>query len=61
MNEDSIKKAQQDIEDALKTVELIEETITKQDDSKDSIKKQFIVLSEKLNRIEELLKKEGIL
>ena len=61
MKEENLKLAQQDIEDALKTVEDLEQSIDNDDLSKDDIKERFISLSGKLQKLEDILKNEGIL
>ncbi|MBP1890243.1 hypothetical protein J2Z53_001833 [Clostridium moniliforme] len=61
MKEENLKLAQQDIEDALKTVEDLEQSIDNDDLSKDDIKQRFISLSDKLQKLEDILKNEGIL
>ncbi|MGG7179103.1 hypothetical protein ACQPU1_16085 [Clostridium paraputrificum] len=61
MKEANLKIAQQDIEDALKTVEDLEKVITENDLSKDLIKEKFESLNEKVKKLEDILKVEGIL
>ena len=61
MKEANLKIAQQDIEDALKTVEDLEKVITENDLSKDVIKEKFESLNEKVKKLEDILKVEGIL
>ncbi|MDQ0150193.1 hypothetical protein ACFO6R_04270 [Eubacterium multiforme] len=61
MREENLKLAQQDIEDALKTVEDLEQNIDSDALSKDDIKERFISLSDKLQKLEDILKNEGIL
>lgn len=61
MNESNLKLAQQDIEEALKTVEDLEAGLDKNAISKDDIKEKFISLNEKLQKLEDILKNEGIL
>lgn len=61
MNELNLKLAQQDIDDALKTVEDMEVYITDSGLQKDALKEKFITLSEKVQQLEDLLKIEGIL
>ena len=61
MNESNLKIAQQDIEDALKTVEALEEVVNSQDLSKDIIKEKFVSLNEKVKKLEDILKSEGII
>ncbi|MCR6514977.1 MAG: hypothetical protein ACRDCB_05175 [Clostridium sp.] len=61
MNESNLKLAQQDIEEALKTVEDLETGLDNEEISKDDIKEKFISLNEKLQKLEDILKTEGIL
>lgn len=61
MKETNLKIAQQDIEDALKTVEDIEKVINDDASSKDIIKEKFVSLNEKVKKLEDILKSEGIL
>ncbi|WP_160670286.1 hypothetical protein [Clostridium sp. C8-1-8] len=60
MDENNLKLAQQDIEEALAAVEDIEKSID-ENESKDGLKKKFIVLTEKVQQLEDILKTEGIL
>lgn len=61
MKESNLKLAQQDIDDALKTVEDMEVYINDSGLQKDVLKEKFITLSEKVQQLEDLLKIEGIL
>lgn len=61
MKEENLKKAQQDIEDALKTVEDLEQGLDSNAMSRDDIKERFISLTDKLQKLEDILKNEGIL
>lgn len=61
MKETNLKIAQQDIEDALKTVEDIEKVINEDGPSKDIIKEKFESLNEKVKKLEDILKSEGII
>ncbi|AIY84896.1 hypothetical protein BH721_08870 [Clostridium baratii] len=61
MREENLKLAQQDIEEALKTVEDLEKSIDTDAISKDAIKEKFVSLSDKLQKLENILKTEGIL
>ena len=54
MREENLKLVQQDIDEALKTVEALEEGIDKDEISRDDIKEKFLSLNNKL-------KTEGIL
>lgn len=60
MEETNLKIAQQDIEDALKTVEELEKA-TEDNLSKDFIKEKFVTLNDKVRQLENILKIEGIL
>lgn len=61
MKDESIKLAQQDIDEALKTVEDLEIVISKDEISKDILKEKFESLTIKVQKLENLLKNEGIL
>ncbi|WP_024614140.1 hypothetical protein [Clostridium sp. Ade.TY] len=61
MREENLKLVQQDIDEALKTVEALEEGIDKDEISKDDIKEKFLSLNNKLQQLEDILKNEGIL
>lgn len=61
MNENTLKLAQQDIEEALKAVETIEERLESNDLSKEELKEQFVSLTEKVQELEDILKNEGII
>ena len=61
MKEENLKKAQQDIEDALKTVEDLEKGLDNDVMSRDDITERFISLTDKLQKLEDILKNEGIL
>ena len=61
MKETNLKMAQQDIEEALKTVEDIEKVISDDNSTKDVIKEKFVSLNEKVKKLEDILKSEGIL
>lgn len=61
MNENTLKLAQQDIEEALKAVETIEEKLESNELSKEDLKEQFVSLTEKVQEIEDILKTEGII
>lgn len=54
MNEKNLKLAQQDIDEVLKTVEELEVQID--DLSKDDLKQKFVTLTEKVRKLEDLLK-----
>lgn len=61
MEETNLKLARQDIEDALKTVEDLENAANSSNLSKEVIKEKFISLNEKVKKLEDILKTEGIL
>lgn len=61
MKEDNIKVAQKDIDEALATVETLEKSIDSDSLSKNELKDKFNSLSQKVQEIEDILKKEGIL
>lgn len=60
MEETNLKIAQQDIEDALKTVEELEKA-NEDNLSKDLIKEKFVSLNDKMKKLETILKIEGII
>lgn len=59
MNKNNLKLAQQDIDEVLKTVEELEGQI--EDLSETDIKQKFVILTEKVKKLEDLLKDEGII
>ncbi|GIM29014.1 hypothetical protein CPJCM30710_16800 [Clostridium polyendosporum] len=61
MDEKNLKIAQQDIDEALQTVEAIEKSLDNNELSKDNLKEQFLVLTEKVQELEDILKTEGII
>lgn len=61
MKESNLKAAQQDIEEAITAIEEMEKEIESKDLSKDEIKEKFVFLSDKLQKLESILKDEGIL
>jgi hypothetical protein len=61
MKEANLKLAQQDIDEALSAIETMEETMDNENMSTDSIRENFIFVSEKLHQLELILKEEGIL
>jgi len=61
MNESNLKQAQKEIDEALSTIEKLEENIKCNSVSDDMIKENFISLSKKVQEIEAVLKDEGIL
>lgn len=61
MKEANLKLAQQDIDDALKTVEDMENCLNEGMNEGVELKEKFLSLSEKVQQLENLLKIEGIL
>ena len=61
MKESNLKLAQKDIDDALKTVEEMENCINEGNEKNNIINEKFITLTEKVQKLENLLKTEGIL
>ncbi|MCJ7691637.1 MAG: hypothetical protein MUO60_20325 [Clostridiaceae bacterium] len=61
MKEDTLKLAQNGIDDALDTIESLEQTIKESPLPKNVLKESFYTLSKKVEEIERLLKNEGIL
>ncbi|GAA0117135.1 hypothetical protein [Clostridium senegalense] len=61
MKENKLQLAQQDIDEALNTIEKLEKSIKTSNISQDFVKKNFLELNKKLQDIEVLLKEEGIL
>ena len=61
MNDLNLKIAQQDVEEALKTVEDMERFINDNEASKEQLKEKFICLSDRVQKLENILKSEGIL
>jgi hemerythrin-like domain-containing protein len=61
MKDSNLKIAQQDVEEALKTVEDMEKVINDAEPSKEQLKEKFICLSDRVQKLEQILKTEGIL
>jgi hemerythrin-like domain-containing protein len=61
MKDSNLKIAQQDVEEALKTVEDMEKFINDNEPSKNQLKEKFICLSNRVQNLESILKSEGIL
>ena len=61
MKESNLKLAQKDIEDALKAVEEMEDCINQSTEKNTVLKEKFMTLTEKVQKLEDLLKTEGIL
>ena len=60
MDNNKLKIAQQDI-DALKAVEDLEKAASDGNFTKEDIKEKFVSLNEKVKKLEDILKSEGIL
>ena len=61
MNDLNLKLAQQDVEEALKTVEDMEKFLSTDEPSREQLKEKFICLSDRVQKLEDILKSEGIL
>ncbi|SCJ94922.1 Uncharacterised protein [uncultured Clostridium sp.] len=61
MKESNLKLAQRDIEEALRTVEEMEEFVDTIDAPKEVLKEKFYTLTQKVQQLEDILKTEGIL
>lgn len=61
MKEENLKLAQQDIDEALQTVEDIEKFIEELESPKEVLKEKFLTLTQKVQQLEDILKTEGIL
>ena len=61
MKDSNLKIAQQDVEEALKAVEDLENFINNPEPSKEQLKEKFICLSDRVQKLENILKSEGIL
>jgi len=61
MKETNLKLAQKDIDEALSVIESMETSLTTQSLSKDTLKEKFVFLAEKVQKLESILKEEGIL
>ena len=61
MKDSQIKLAQQEVDEALDTIKELESVIDNSDCSKESIKEKFLVLTQKVQEIEDILKNEGII
>ncbi len=61
MKESNLKIAQQDIDEALKTVEDMEKFIDDTNLPKDKLREKFLALTEKVQELENILKLEGII
>ena len=61
MKDSNLKIAQNDVDEALKTVEEIEACISNNQSSKEDLKEKFVTLTNKVQKLENILKSEGIL
>ena len=61
MKELNLKLAQKDIDEALKAVEEMESYINEGKEKNNLLKEKFITLTEKVQKLENLLRTEGIL
>jgi len=61
MKDTNLEAAQKDIEEALMAVETMEEILKYNSLDKGTIKEKFVFLSEKVQKLENILKEEGIL
>ncbi len=61
MKENNLKIAQQDIDDALKTVEDLENFLNTDEVTEKVIKEKFLALNDKVKKLEDILISEGIL
>ena len=61
MKESNLKLAQKDIDEALKAVEEMESYINEGNEENTILKQKFMTITEKVQKLENLLKTEGIL
>lgn len=62
MKDSNLKLAQNDIDEALKAVEDMEACITSNStSSKEELKEKFVQLTNKVQKLEDILKSEGII
>ncbi len=61
MKEENLELAQKDIDEALSTIEYMEENLSKESLPKTVLKEKFVFLAEKVQQLESILKEEGIL
>ncbi len=61
MQEEKLKLLQKDIDEALETIENMEDGLKNEGLSTDVVKEKFLYLSQKLEQLETILKSEGIL
>ena len=60
MKESNLKLAQQDIDEALQAVEDMENCITEGSETNNIIKEKFLTLTEKVQKLESILKNEAV-
>ena len=61
MDENKLKLAQADIDDAIKTIEDLESSIDNENLSTDLLKEKFVSLTKKVKELEVVVKEEGII
>lgn len=61
MKEDNLKQVEKDINEALETIEEMENNLNGEDLVKDDVKEKFLFLTKKLTELESILKSEGII
>lgn len=61
MKDSNLKIAQQDVEEALKTVEDMENFIANNEPAKEQLREKFMCLTDRVKKLEDILKSEGIL
>lgn len=61
MKDSNLKIAQQDVEEALKAVEDMENFIANNEPAKEQLREKFICLTDRVKKLEDILKSEGIL
>jgi len=61
MKEDNLKQVQKDINEALETIEEMEDNLNNDELIKDTVKEKFLFLTKKLTELENILKSEGII
>lgn len=61
MKDSNLKLAQHEVDEALQTIQELEEVIDAENCPKNSIKEKFLILTKKVQEIEDILKNEGIL
>ncbi|MFL0269134.1 hypothetical protein [Candidatus Clostridium radicumherbarum] len=61
MKEDNLKQVQNDINEALETIEEMENNLNGEVLVRDDVKEKFLFLTKKLTELESILKSEGII